>query len=90
MISCKIEWSLFQVYNTKHAQVIIFIINFITKPLKWLLGLKGLTGFICIPIICILVTNILITLEYHGYFRLKFLKLECTFSKTLMPPHLHN
>ena len=31
-ISCRIEWSLFQVHSTKHAQV-IFIINLITKPL---------------------------------------------------------
>ena len=32
-ISCRIEWSLFQVHSPKHVKVIIFIINFITKPL---------------------------------------------------------
>ena len=32
-ISCRIEWSLFQVHRPKHAKVIIFILSVITKPL---------------------------------------------------------
>ena len=41
-ISCRIEWSVFQVHSTKHTQVVIFIINLITKPLKWCFSLKGI------------------------------------------------
>ena len=47
-ISCRIEWSLFQVHSTKHTRVIIFIINLITKPLQWCFGLKGLNNIVCI------------------------------------------
>ena len=36
-ILCRTEWSLFQVHNTKHMQVIIFIMNF-----------KGLTQRLCL------------------------------------------